>query len=919
MDPIDLEPDELEYELLIRQIYGGIDKPRQKTSRIRELMKEEDAGRLAPPGLGTSPWLPSEDIKHGMNVLKQISKRIKTDNVDKQEAKENRSRVIHVETRLLRIQTNDPHEKSIISQLLVEAGRLLEILQLLSAPKPKKIRGRRETITERNAYQLEHSDPNINRTNRSDPITYERVIHRETIYDTPGETATGGVSIEPARGAIPKSNVDQPYKASSQQTSAQVESEKQQLAPNVPQSAPLGHPNNSNTVQLQSVSNQNLLNPFETAPEDQRRSTSHSDLLQLNGAVALANNTQGPTYPSNLDITAREFYPPSSRAAEPVHGQTDEQINFSYMSNARHQADNYDILDSMIKNINIRDTCESSSSTASDNYDEEELDRLRRKYTLLKNSLQNRAPKKAGTTAAHLPPYICTTNKNVGHYRPTQYDYFNNTMVQNAHPGFNHSGPRAQTNPTTAPRVHIRPDSSDEDDVYVNEGSQNAQNHYLNPRATIVPIQNANNQLTYTINRSGPNMYGFQNRNHQGVANNSVHSNVINPHQGNFVPQNSQYGNYVPQNRQSNNYGPQNMQTPAYSTQTAWPPLSTQQAQFQQIPPMQGTQNMIPFNQNMAYPMHAHFRPITMDKWKVQFSYRTPVKEGEVGLHQFIEQVEMHTQANCMHPDVVASQIGILLKGPALEWFLRNRTTITGWSDLVSKMKRKFLSATYQLEALDEITNRKQKEEESVSNFISDMIKRFSTLPEPMKENFQSNMIQNNLRPKIKKKLVSQRFTKISKLEESAKNVERNLPPPPKYESQAKPKYSSKHSRAKVYECNAESDKSESTTSDEKSEKGSSDDEIYAIQKLVKDYKKIIKKGKYSKNDKGQKQSQADASKMICFKCKKAGHGFRQCPDASEKFFCFICGKDDVITPKCPNCNPKNEKADSQARESKPQ
>lgn len=168
-------------------------------------------------------------------------------------------------------------------------------------------------------------------------------------------------------------------------------------------------------------------------------------------------------------------------------------------------------------------------------------------------------------------------------------------------------------------------------------------------------------------------------------------------------------------------------------------------------------------------------------------------------------------------------------------------------------------------------------------------------------------------------------FTKISRLEEKAKNVERSLQLEAKSKPQTQTKHSSKHSSAKVYECSADSSQSTSDSSDETSQGDSGEDEILAIQKLVKDLKKITRKGKFIKDGKGKtsflkSETKTDSSKLTCFKCKKLGHGFRQCPDTSEKFFCFTCGQEDVITPKCPKCNPKNEKADSQTREStKPQ
>lgn len=47
-------------------------------------------------------------------------------------------------------------------------------------------------------------------------------------------------------------------------------------------------------------------------------------------------------------------------------------------------------------------------------------------------------------------------------------------------------------------------------------------------------------------------------------------------------------------------------------------------------------------------------------------------------------------------------------------------------------------------------------------------------------------------------------------------------------------------------------------------------------------------------------------SSAKCFNCNRNDHFLKDCPDDITRFFCFKCGKEDVSTPKCPKCNPKN-------------
>lgn len=45
---------------------------------------------------------------------------------------------------------------------------------------------------------------------------------------------------------------------------------------------------------------------------------------------------------------------------------------------------------------------------------------------------------------------------------------------------------------------------------------------------------------------------------------------------------------------------------------------------------------------------------------------------------------------------------------------------------------------------------------------------------------------------------------------------------------------------------------------------------------------------------------------MKCWNCKKAGHGFIECPSEQRAIFCYKCGKPEVITPKFPHCNARS-------------
>lgn len=52
-----------------------------------------------------------------------------------------------------------------------------------------------------------------------------------------------------------------------------------------------------------------------------------------------------------------------------------------------------------------------------------------------------------------------------------------------------------------------------------------------------------------------------------------------------------------------------------------------------------------------------------------------------------------------------------------------------------------------------------------------------------------------------------------------------------------------------------------------------------------------------------------------CFKCRKFGHVWKDCPNEGHKYFCYGCGKPNVIRTKCLHCVESKE-GNSQAGQS---
>lgn len=89
--------------------------------------------------------------------------------------------------------------------------------------------------------------------------------------------------------------------------------------------------------------------------------------------------------------------------------------------------------------------------------------------------------------------------------------------------------------------------------------------------------------------------------------------------------------------------------------------------------------------------------------------------------------------------------VGFLLKRSALNWYLGVLPSLRSWSEFIARLKTKYLSDNSTFEILSENENQTQGKNESAITFISDMVNRFRSMPNPLPEEHQCHIIQRNL------------------------------------------------------------------------------------------------------------------------------------------------------------------------------
>lgn len=193
MDPMDLTCDELDYELMIRNVYDRLsENNRAKSGRLRELLVNEKAGRIPSPSNNISPFDPNHDIVSCSATIRQIRESFQELPLEKPRAKYLYSRATHAFDRLKRIQTNEREEQDKKALLIAEIEiQLYKLREIVNTPSPKLPR-RRNTVTDDQAPQLEISRhvAQSMQSVRSMPSAYQRELSRPTIYDTHQQSPT---------------------------------------------------------------------------------------------------------------------------------------------------------------------------------------------------------------------------------------------------------------------------------------------------------------------------------------------------------------------------------------------------------------------------------------------------------------------------------------------------------------------------------------------------------------------------------------------------------------------------------------------------------------------------------------------------------------------------------------------------------
>lgn len=267
--------------------------------------------------------------------------------------------------------------------------------------------------------------------------------------------------------------------------------------------------------------------------------------------------------------------------------------------------------------------------------------------------------------------------------------------------------------------------------------------------------------------------------------------------------------------------------------------------------------------------------PIDVHKWGIKFSG----SDGGTSVLSFIADVEDKAQWRSIDLNCLVAAASEFFEGPAKTWYRSMRGKIDSWSEMKILLRKEYLPLDYYDTLWDEIRSRKQGSNESVGQYVANMIGLFEWLElgEAVAEEAKLAIIKKNLAPFFLEKLALTPIYSISELKEYGKQLEASK------------------QRVDLYEGGKSKNK---CIAPEFAYKATRKPTVNVIE--VRD----------------QPPSQPD--KFICWKCQEPGHVFSSCDKKQQGKFCYRCGRAGETVVSCPVCSkvPRATRASKRATDS---
>lgn len=114
----------------------------------------------------------------------------------------------------------------------------------------------------------------------------------------------------------------------------------------------------------------------------------------------------------------------------------------------------------------------------------------------------------------------------------------------------------------------------------------------------------------------------------------------------------------------------------------------------------------------------------------------------------------------------------LLMTGFALKWFRSRKSDIRSWSHFKVLFIEQFMPRNYDIDLEQRLRSRKQKSQETLSEFITELLDMSSKLIHPLPESVMVELVKYNMSPEYTSFLVGRNFYNLSDLLNLGKDIE---------------------------------------------------------------------------------------------------------------------------------------------------
>lgn len=250
-------------------------------------------------------------------------------------------------------------------------------------------------------------------------------------------------------------------------------------------------------------------------------------------------------------------------------------------------------------------------------------------------------------------------------------------------------------------------------------------------------------------------------------------------------------------------------------------------------------------------------RDESLKSWNLKFT-------GESDVTEFFYRIDDFMRSREVPERKILKCFADLLGGKALDYYRIIRDNVTSLADLISKFRGFFTPIDSNFALEKSIREHRQSSGQLLSLYILEMQSMNSRLSVPLSEGNLIEIIKHNLSPAYASLLAVSDINTLDQLITLGKRFEA---------------YS-----------------------------GSSPSTSQSVKQPKHNKQVTVVNSKFIKRQ---------TTSVVCKKCKKTGHSYKQCRTIPG-IVCFGCGKKDVLTFRCPICHPSNQQESGSTSDKKP-